>query len=148
MKGDARTRGSQKPTRPTIAEQIRREQAALELLCAHAGERWYAIESRFLEQFPGLSRRTASKYLSRARKHLSASLGERAGDLAAALPSEVRKVLDMAYATGNLKAATSALKLVLDLAAAQGRPAETSDQPGKIKFVIVDSPGADLVQET
>lgn len=124
-------------TKPTKAELIQREQIAVETLCAHAGERSYAVETRLMQAL-NVSRRQAARYVSRAREALRRSAGERLGDLAAALPDAIRKALDAAQSAGDLRAMIRLLELVH---AVSPVPVNAPIGPSRIEFRIVNPDG-------
>jgi len=125
--------------RATQAVQLEREQAALELVGLRAGSRQYVLESAFMERFPGLTRRQASNYISRARERLADALEDRIADLAASLPGEIRRTLDGARANGNWRVVVNVLRLISDLWTSSQRDGGPDDEVGEVIFEVVDS---------
>jgi len=115
---------------------------AAEIITANAGVRSFTLASKVIKIL-GCSRRSALRYLARAREELAKQRDERLTDLAGALPEKYADALTRAKKADDLKAEAKILagaaRLVEKIPA---RKEDANMPPHKVEFIIIDS--ADL----
>jgi len=128
------TRKSSKRKKLTRAEKL---EAAARIVVDGAGLRTYALCSMFM-RVAGCTRRTALRYLSRAREALAAQLDDRLTDLVNALPTAYRDALERAKLKGDIKAEARLLAGIANLVGSVPRQLSEDATPQFIEFTVVN----------
>ncbi len=123
--------------RPTNKQCRERTDFAAQLLVDNAGLRPYQLASKFRAKFGG-GRRTAARYLTRAREQLAENHGSALRDLASSLPGKFADVLQRARERGDLKVEARVLCSLLQLAGNVQHDESEARSIG-IDLVIVES---------
>ncbi len=122
-------------TKPTKREQRERTERAAELLVAHAGERDYRLCTRLAAEF-GIDRRTAQRYLSRARAAVAEASSRRIRDLALTLPDKYLDLIDRCRQGADPRAEVRALDGLSKLVSAATVATDTTT-PTEVVFQVV-----------
>lgn len=114
---------------------------AMGIVGAHAGRRQYQLESLFMAEVP-CARRTASRYVSRAREAMRAARDAQLGDLASSLAERYADALVRAQRAEDRRTEARLLRGAVQLAVGDKVRIEDAEQlsnmPEEIRYVTFD----------